>query len=1058
LLASFDRVVSSGRPELVLVSGYSGIGKSSVVHELNRVLVPPRGLFASGKFDQYKRDIPYSTLAQAFQGLIRSLLSKSEGELNKWRDALHDALGPNGKLIVNLVPELQLIIGEPPPVPDLPLQDAQRRFRLVFRRFIGVFARSEHPLALFLDDLQWLDSATLDLIEDLLTQSDVRHVMLIGAYRDNEVNSPHPLMRKLEAIRTAGAPVQEIVLAPLTREGLAQLTSDALHCEPKRASALAELIHEKTAGNPFFAIQFISALVEESLLTFDYGEGRWSWDLNRIRAKGYTDNVVDLMVGKLSRLPAETQQALRQLACLGNSAETATLSIVLGTSEEQVQNDLWPSVHHGLIERPADVYRFVHDRVQEAAYTLIPAGERAVEHLRSGRLLAAHTRPEAIAEDVSRRAGEATNHGGVLITSAEEREQAAELNLIAGQRARASTAYASALTYLAAGSTLLPDDAWERRYDLAFALELHRAECEFLTGDLGAAEHRLRLLATRAATLVDLAAVTSLQGDLFTTGGRSESAVEVCLDYLRHVGIRWSAHPTNEEVQREYERIWRQIGSRSIEELVDLPLLTDPKWHATMEILTVVLGPALFTDENLLCLAVCRMANLTLEHGNSDGSCVAYVTVGMLLGPRFGDYRTGFSFGKLGLDLVEKRGLRRFEGRVYAMFGSRVRPWTQPVRTGLGLVWRAFDVANRLGDLTYAGLSRNVLIIHLLFTGDPLGQVRREAEIGLDFARQLGFGYVRDCMRAALRLICTLRGLTPEFGSFNDAEFDEGDFEQHLAEGPRLSIAARAYWIRKLQARFFAGAYVSAVEAASHARSLILTPGSLELAEYELYSALARAALCDAAAAEGRAQHRDALAAHHRQLQEWAENCPANFADRAALVGAEIARIESRPLDAEQLYEQAIRSARVNGFVHNEALAYELAAGFYAARGLDEIAALYLRNARDGYRRWGADGKVRQLEQRHPNLRGNEPPPGARETIGAPIEHIELATILKLSHAVSGEIVWRSSSRRWCAAIEHAAARNVGLPGARGGNYRSGRKRASAHCVIVRPRNTQFHG
>ena len=269
LLTSFDRVVSSGRPELVLVSGYSGIGKSSVVHELNRVLVPPRGLFASGKFDQYRRDIPYSTLAQAFQGLIRPLLSKSEGELNKWRDALHDALGPNGKLIVNLVPELRLVIGEPPPVPDLPLQDAQRRLQLVFRRFIGVFARPEHPLALFLDDLQWLDSATLDLIEDLLTQSDVRHLMLIGAYRDNEVNSSHPLMRKLGAIQTAGAPVQEIVLAPLTREDLAQLTRDALHCEPERATALAELIHEKTAGNPFFAIQFISALAEEGLLTLD---------------------------------------------------------------------------------------------------------------------------------------------------------------------------------------------------------------------------------------------------------------------------------------------------------------------------------------------------------------------------------------------------------------------------------------------------------------------------------------------------------------------------------------------------------------------------------------------------------------------------------------------------------------------------------------------------------------------------------------------------------------------------------------------------------------------
>jgi len=300
LLASFDRVVKSGTSELVLVSGYSGIGKSSVVNELHKVLVPPRGLFASGKFDQYKRDIPYSTLAQAFQSLIRALLTKSEAELNSWREAFRDALEPNGMLIVDLVPELQLIIGEQPPVPDLEPQDAQRRFQLVFRRFIGVFARPEHPLALFIDDLQWLDPATLDLLEDLLTRSDLQHLMLIGAYRDNEVDATHPLVRKLEAVKNAGARIEEITLAPLASEHLAQLLADALRCEPERTATLAQLVHEKSGGNPFFALQFISALAEEGLLVFDHDGTRWSWDLNRIHAKGYTENVVDLMVGKLT--------------------------------------------------------------------------------------------------------------------------------------------------------------------------------------------------------------------------------------------------------------------------------------------------------------------------------------------------------------------------------------------------------------------------------------------------------------------------------------------------------------------------------------------------------------------------------------------------------------------------------------------------------------------------------------------------------------------------------------------------------------------------------------
>src|SRR5262245_8377638 len=462
LLTAFDRVVAGGKAELVLVSGYSGIGKSSVVNELHKPLVPPRGLFASGKFDQYKRNIPYATLAQAFQSLIRPFLGKSEAELTKWHNALHEALDPNGQLIVDLVPELKLIIGEQPPVAELPPQDAQRRFQLVFRRFISVFARPEHPLALFLDDLQWLDAATLDLIEDLLTQPDVQHLMVIGAYRDNEVNAVHPLTRKLQAMRQAGAILHDIVLAPLTREDLEQLIADALHCEPDRATPLAQLIHDKTGGNPFFAIQFISSLAEEGFLIFDHGAGRWSWDLNRIHAKGHTDNVVDLMVGKLNRLPADTQNALQQLACLGNSAEFTVLRMVYQDSTEDMHGQLWEAVRTGLIFHSEDSYRFLHDRVQEAAYSLIPEESRAEAHLRIGRLLATHTPPEKLEEAIFEIVNQ-LNRGAGLIAARDQREQLAELDLIAGKRAKGSTAYASALSYLVAGLAALGDDGRARR-------------------------------------------------------------------------------------------------------------------------------------------------------------------------------------------------------------------------------------------------------------------------------------------------------------------------------------------------------------------------------------------------------------------------------------------------------------------------------------------------------------------------------------------------------------------------------------------------------------------
>ena len=451
LLAAFDQVVADGTPQLVLVSGYAGIGKSSVVHELHKALVPTRGLFASGKFDQYKRDVPYATLAQAFQTLVRQILGKREEEVAQWREAIGEALGPSGRLMVDLVPELKLLIGEQPLVPEL--QDAHRRFQLVFRRFIGVFARPDHPLALFLDDLQWLDAATLDLLQHLVTQPDVRYLLLVGAYRDNEVSPAHPLLRTLAAIRTAKARVHEIVLTSLGLDDVGRLVADALHCERARAEPLAHLVHAKTAGNPFFATQFITALAEEGLIAFDPRAAAWTWDLERIRAKDFTDNVVDLLVGTLHRLPATTQDALKQLACLGHSANTTSLAMVhSASSEDEIHAALWEAVRSGLVFRLDGGYTFLHDRVREAAYALIPAGERAAVHLRIGRLLAALTpaekREETIFEIVNQ-----FNRGAALITAQEECAQVAELNLIAGKRAKAATAYASALNYFAAWRT-----------------------------------------------------------------------------------------------------------------------------------------------------------------------------------------------------------------------------------------------------------------------------------------------------------------------------------------------------------------------------------------------------------------------------------------------------------------------------------------------------------------------------------------------------------------------------------------------------------------------------
>jgi PAS domain S-box-containing protein len=744
--------------------------------------------------------------------------------------------------------------------------------------------------------------------------------------------------------------------------------------------------------------------------------------LSRIHAKGFTDNVVDLMVAKLNRLPLETQKALQQLACLGNTAKISTLSIVRGTSEEQVHSELWEALRLEFIVRLEGSYKFVHDRVQEAAYSLIPQELRTAAHLRIGRLLMAHIpqdkREEAIFEIVNQ-----FDRGAALVTSQEERDRIAELNLVAGKRAKASTAYASALKYLIAGAALLADDCWERRRELAFALELHRGECEFLTGELAAAEERLTGLSSRTANRVEQATVACLRMDLYTTHDQSDRAVRVCLDYLRHLGVEWSPHPTEEEGRREYDRIWSQLGSRAIEELLELPLMSDPVSVATLDVLTKVLSPALFTDANFLSLTICRAVNLSLERGNSDGSCVAYVWLGMIAGPHFGNYKTGFRFGRLGYELVEQRGLKRFQARTYLWFGQFVIPWTKRVQAGRDLMRRAFEAANKTGDLTVAAYSCDALNTNLLAAGDPLPEVQREAEHGLKFAQKARFGIVIGVITAQLGLIRTLRGLTPKFGSFDDEQFDELRFERHLASEPVLALPECWYWIRKLQARFVAGDYASAVDASLRAQRLLWTSPSLfETAEYHLYGALSHAACCDSVFPD-RHRHFEALAAHHRQLEEWAENCPENFETRAALVGAEIARIQRRELEAERLYEQAIRSAHANGFVHNEALANELTARFYAVRGFEKIARVYLRDARYCYLRWGADGKVRLLEELYPELRDEEPVPGGTSTIGASVEHLDLATVIKVSQTVSSEILLGKLIETLMAiAVEHAGA------------------------------------
>lgn len=1002
LLESFDSVAAEGGSGLVFVSGYSGSGKSSLVNELHKALVPHRGLFASGKFDQYKRDIPYDTFAQAFQTLLRDILSKSEEEVAGWRASLRAALGTDGQLMVNLVPELEIVIGRQLEVPEWPAAEAAARFQTVFRAFLGVFARQQHPLVLFIDDLQWLDAASLTLLEHLATSPELHHVLLVGAYRDNEVTVAHPLARTLDAIRAAGVGFDELALTPLLTQDVTCLVADALQTSGPVAEPLARLLHEKGEGNPFFIVQFFTGLSDEGLLTFDATLQQWQWNVETIRGKGFTSNVVELMLGKLGRLPTSTQDALRLFSCVGSRAEVDTLATLHNTDERSIHEALRDAVHAGLVSAAGTGYEFVHDRVREAAYALLAEPQRPREHLRIGRTLlekgSADALDEAIFEIVNQ-----FNLALDLIEDMSERQRVAELNLVAGRRARASSAYTSACAYFGAGVRLLASDGWERCRDLSYELEHDLGECEFMTGDLLGADVRLSALSQRTTTRAERASLTWLQVTLCTALDQSPRAVEIGLHFLRELGIQWSPQPSGEAVQEEYDLLLGQVGTRTIDELVDLPLMRDPEHRTALDVLMSVLPPAIYTNKNLVLLVLCRAANISVEHGNSDASTVGYAYLGMYLGPAFEDYQAGYRFARLGHELVERRGLGRYKARVYMTLGYHVMPWTQPIDDGTyTLLKRTLYAATEVGDVNYVAYYWYCMAATHLVRGRDLAEAQRDAEAGLATVTRNKFGLLISILSAQLALVKSLRGGTVSLGCLTDDLFDESRFETHVRQNKSLEIAEVMYWIRKVEARYLAGDYEAALAAAAHVQDRVhMTDGHLEIAEFHFYAALSIAATLAPIAKDQGSRACQKLLEYHRQLQVWAENCPANWAARGSLVAAEVARVEGRELEAMRLYEQAIESAIAHGFPNNEAIAHEAAARFYGARGFDTSSKAHLRKARDAYMRWGAEAKVRQIE-------GSLPEFAASSSMGdvlpvGQLHELDFASVLKSSQAVSAQ-------------------------------------------------------
>lgn len=1023
LREAFERMVVSGQPELVLVSGYSGIGKSSLVNELCKPIIRQRGFYASGKFDQYKRDIPYATIVQAFAELVLELLAESEERIAAWRKRLLDALGINAQLIVEVIPPVELIIGPQPPAPALPPTEARNRFGMVFRHFINVFARKEHPLVLFLDDLQWVDPASLALLQTLMSDPGMRYFMPVCAYRDNELHAAHPFRLCLDTLRDAGTPISNVVLGALPDDALLSLVSDALHRPREDVEPLTRLIREKTDGNPFFALQFLGALHEEGLIEFDAGLVGWQWDIARIEAHGFTDNVAEFMVGKLKRLPPETQSALQRLACLGTIARSALLALSLECPEGEVHTLLADAVRAGLVFRFGDRYKFLHDRVQEAAYSLISDAQRPAVHAEIGRRCIARMTSGELDEylfDVVNQ----LNHGASLIEDNVERNLLRRLNHEAGRKAKSSIAYGAARNYFERAVALLPPDAWQSQYEQAFDSTIELAESEYLSGNTLRAEELFHQILRNTASRIDRARVYSQRISLCQTSGRFEEAVIAGLEGLALFGIIFPepAGDTAAREKSERERIAINLNGRIAPDLLDIPAATDPDAIAIIGLLVDMIPCAFIARNHLYPPLIAKALNLSLEYGNTEKSCVAYSGYAVVLASIYGDIASGYAFSELALRLNERFNDVSRKGSLLFVHSNYLNFWHRPFSENVPVMELAFRSCLEVGDLVWAGYASFRTPWQMLERGDALDDVLKVLQKYAAFAQQSHSDAAYRTIRLEQQFIACMKGATAEPVGFSDGEFDEMECLQAF-EKAHFRSGTAFYHVMKQMASFIYRRYGDALDATQQALAMqdVITPMAHE-ATCSFFHALTLAALYTQVTAQQRQEFAKAIKEQLRRLEVWASNCPENFLCRYALVAAEVARIEGRDLDAMQHYEQAIRLAGEHGLVQNEAIANELAAHFYRTRGSGRSADAYLRHAHACYSRWGASGKVRQLESLYPQLQGREHGFGEEAPAAATLQ-LDALAVIKASQALSSEIAFdRLLAKLLQVVIEQAGA------------------------------------
>ncbi|MEH2023114.1 trifunctional serine/threonine-protein kinase/ATP-binding protein/sensor histidine kinase [Nostoc sp.] len=1034
--------------EMMLVAGFSGIGKTAVVNEVHKPIVRQRGYFIKGKYDQFQRNIPFSAFVQVFRDLIGQLLTEGDAQIQQWRNKIFDAVGENGQVIIEVIPELEIIIGKQSPAPELSGTAAQNRFNLLFQQFTQVFTSAEHPLVMFLDDLQWADSASLKLIQLLMAETG--HLFLIGAYRDNEVNPVHPLMLTLGEIAKTQATIKTITLEPLSQKQVNQLVADTLKCSESLALSLSKLVYQKTQGNPFFTTQFLKALHQDKLIQFTppyqgTATGGWECDITQVSQQALTDDVVEFMALQLQKLPSSTQNVLKLAACIGNQFDLETLAIVSEKLELETATNLWRALQEGLILPISDVYkfyqgedrqesilagenshkkiakyRFLHDRVQQAAYSLIPDQQKTATHLKIGRLLLQNFSEIELEEKVFDIVGH-LNLGQKLITQPKEQEELAQLNLKAGVKARNATAYGAARVYLQTGIELLQPDSWQHQYELALNLHVAATEASYLNGDFEQMQQQVDLVLQEAQTILDKVKIYEIQIAAQTARSQILAAIAVGTEVLSQLGVDLPDATDAAQIGKALQELNQQLEGREIAGLIDLPVMSDPTAIAAMSLLGMLFAPVFLATPSLMPFFSATMVRLSLQFGNAPASTAGYVIHGMVLCAFLGEVETGYEFGRLSLLLVERLNVQSMKCFTHALFGAFIQHYQEALRAVLPIQKEGYTAGMETGDFLYAGYGIQAYSHTGLFAGVDLDTLSAELAAYSAALAQAKQDSSRIYLEITQQTVQNLRESVSQPHLLIGQFYDETVMLPKHQQDNDLTGIAFAYTY-KLQLAYTYGNYPAALNYITQLKSyLMAASGTVQIPVFHFYAALTHLALLPSQPEPEQGELLTQAVTHQTILHQWAKDAPMNNLHKWYLVEAEKHRVLGEKAAAIDCYDQAITLAKDNQFINEEALAHELAAKFYLDWGKKQFAQIYLTNAYYAYARWGAKAKVADLEQRYPELLAtilqqpqislnldNTIVTLADKTVfssGTSISNnLDLATIFKASQALASEI------------------------------------------------------